>query len=194
MMTNGNSRLSGRRRLALAAILSVSVLSLTNSAAAVRGLAAHAPAKSAKARCSAGAHTLAPVGSDLYPDTGNGGYKSLHTDIYLVYNAMTNHFLRGNHVVLEDRATQCLSSFSIDFERKSAHKSKGPDMKVQSVTVNGKRARFRFVQPTYPGDPHGWNDPNPEAHEVSQLNPVGGPQGNPLPPACSPELLIGKAR
>jgi hypothetical protein len=44
------------------------------------------------------------------------------------------------------------------------------------------------VQPTYPGDPSGPNDPNPLAHEASQLNPVGGPDHNPLPPACTPEL------
>ena len=45
------------------------------------------------------------------------------------------------------------------------------------------------MQPTYPGDPHGQNDPDPLAHEASQLNPVGGPAHNPLPPACSPELM-----
>ena len=61
-------------------------------------------------------------------------------------------------------------------------------MTVQSVTVNGKPASFTFAQPTYPGDPHGQNDPNPAAHEASQVNPVGGPDHNPLPPACSPEL------
>src|SRR5262249_60521306 len=49
-------------------------------------------------------------------------------------------------------------------------------------------ARFTFVQPTYPGDPHGQNDPRPAAHEASQANPVGGPHHNQLPPACSPEL------
>ena len=49
-------------------------------------------------------------------------------------------------------------------------------------------ATFTFAQPTYPGDPHGQNDPNPAAHEASQTNPVGGPKHNPLPPACSPEL------
>ena len=50
------------------------------------------------------------------------------------------------------------------------------------------RPQFGFVQPTYPGDPNGQNDPNPAAHEASQTNPVGGPDNNPLPPACSPEL------
>ena len=138
--------------------------------------------------CSAGAHTLASPGSLLYPETGNGGYTSLHTLVHLVYNATTNKFLPGNRVVLTERATQCLTSFSLDFERTSANTSAGPDMTVSSVTVNGVPARFSFVQPTYPGDPNGQNDPNPAAHEASESNPVGGPDHNPLPPACTPEL------
>jgi aminopeptidase N len=124
----------------------------------------------------------------VYPETGNGGYRSLHTDVHLVYDAGSNRFLPGSHVTLTDRATQCLTSFSLDFERRSVNASAGPDMAVTSVTVNGRRAAFRFVQPTYPGDPHGQNDPDPRAHEASQLSPVGGPAHNPLPPACTPEL------
>jgi aminopeptidase N len=62
---------------------------------------------------------------------------------------------------------------------------------VQSVEVNGRPASFRFVQPTYPGDPKGQDDPNPLAHQASQVNPVGGPDDNPLPPACSPQVLDG---
>ena len=154
--------------------------------------AAAAPAAVAGARagnCSAGSHTLAPPRSRLYPETGNGGYTSLHTLVHLVYDAKTNRFLPGNRVVLTDRATQCLSSFSLDFERHSRNKIAGPDLTVRSVTVNGRPARFKFVQPTYPGDPNGQNDPNPAAHEASQTNPVGGPHHNPLPPACTPELL-----
>jgi hypothetical protein len=139
--------------------------------------------------CFAGAHTLSRFGDHVYPDTGNGGYTSLHTNVDLVYDATANQFLPGNHVVLTDRATQCLTSFSLDFERKStANVSIGPDMTVNSVTVNGAPATFGFVQPTYPGDPHGQNDPNPLAHEASEHTPVGGPGHNPLPPACSPEL------
>src|SRR2546430_2027659 len=61
-------------------------------------------------------------------------------------------------------------------------------MPVSSVTVNGARPRFTFVQPTSPGDPNGQDAPEPLAHEASQTNPVGGPAGNPLPPACSPEV------
>ena len=108
--------------------------------------------------------------------------------MHLVYSAAANKFLPGNHVVLTDRATQCLTSFSLDFERKSANTADGPDMTVKSVTVDGHAAAFTFVQPTYPGDPNGQDDPNPQAHEISQNNPVGGPENNPLPPACSPEL------
>ncbi len=107
----------------------------------------------------------------------------------LVYDATANRFLPGNHVVLTDRATQCLTSFSLDFERRStANVSIGPDMKVSSVLVNGKPAAFSFARPAYPDDPNGPNDPNPAAHEASQLSHVGGPDHNPLPPACSPEL------
>jgi hypothetical protein len=138
--------------------------------------------------CSAGARTLAPVGSHLYPDTGNGGYLSRHSSVYLVYRATTNRFLAGNHVVLTDRATQCLTSFSLDFERRSANKAAGPELTVGSVTVNGRPASFAFAQPAYPGDPAGPGDPDPAAHEASQNNPVGGPLHNSLPPACSPEL------
>ena len=108
--------------------------------------------------------------------------------MHLVYDGAANKFLPGNHVVLTDRATQCLTSFSLDFERKSANTADGPDLTVNSVTVNGHAATFTFVQPTYPGDPNGQDDPNPLAHEASQNNPVGGPANNPLPPACSPEL------
>jgi hypothetical protein len=138
--------------------------------------------------CSSGPHSLSSFGSHLYPETGNGGYSSVHTDVFLEYDTATNMFLPGTRVVLTDQATQCLTDFSVDFERASASVKDGPNMRVDSVLVNGRPASFTFVQPTYPGDPNGQNDPDPRAHEASQFNPVGGPQGNPLPPACSPEL------
>jgi hypothetical protein len=180
----------------VAALAGVSALTLTGLAAGTGASAAVAGGQAmgsagrpvSAGRCSAGAHTLSTPGARMYPDTGNGGYTSVHTDVDLVYDAATDMFLPGNHVVLTDRATQCLTSFSLDFERRSANKTDGPDMTVRSVQVNGEPARFTFVQPTYPGDPNGQNDPNPAAHEASQNNPVGGPGHNPLPPACSPEL------
>ena len=173
-----------------ALVAMVSGLCLATAALAAPSLAATArPAAQPSWRCGPGGRTLAPVGSRLYPDTGNVGYVSLHTDIHMVYDATSNTFLPGNHVVLTDRATQCLSSFSLDFERTSANKSAGPDMSVGSVLVNGKPASFTFAQPAYPGDPNGPNDPNAAAHEASEFNPVGGPDHNPLPPACTPELM-----
>lgn len=172
-------------RIAVASSVTILSSSLSVSTPA---LAAAGPSAVAGAGCSSGAHSLSPYGAHLYPDTGNGGYTSLHTDVHMIYDAVSNTFLPGNHVVLDERATQCLLDFSLDFERQSANRAAGPDMVVDSVTVNGRPAKFRFVQPTYPGDPHGQVDTNPLAHEVSQLNPVGGPDHNPLPPACSPEL------
>ncbi len=179
-----------RRSLHAAILSSATALALAGLGLAVPGAALAGPDH---AGCSAGAHTLSPPGSHVYPDTGNGGYTSVHTDVGLVYSASANRFLRGTHVVLTDRATQCLTSFSLDFERTSVNATAGPDMKVRAVTVNGRPAHFQFVQPTYPGDPHGQDDPNPLAHQASELNPVGGPQHNPLPPACSPELTSTSA-
>ena len=126
------------------------------------GAAGHAGR--AAGHCTSGAHSLSHFGDHVYPETGNGGYTSLHTDVHMVYDAPTNQFLPGNHVVLTERATQCLTDFSLDFERTSVDPVDGPDMTVQSVAVNGRPAAFKFVQPTYPGDPNGQNDPDPRAH------------------------------
>jgi hypothetical protein len=147
-----------RRRLLITAVTSVSALALAGAGLAGPTWAAAAGHGGA---CSAGAHTLSPPGAHVYPETGNGGYTSVHTDVHLVYDGAANKFLPGNHVVLTDRATQCLTSFSLDFERKSANTADGPDMTVNSVTVNGHAATFTFVQPTYAGDPNGQDDPSP---------------------------------
>lgn len=138
--------------------------------------------------CGPGARTLSHVGDHVYPDMGNGGYTSLHTSVHLVYDAPSNRFLQGNHVVLTDRATQCLTELSLDLERTSVLGAKGPDLTVGAVTVNGEPASYEFVQPTYPGDPNGPDDPDPLAHQASQVTPVGGPDHNPFPPACSPQV------
>src|SRR3954447_701386 len=175
------------RRLVL---VSASTVLLASSLAATTesGSASAAPGGQHPPRhCSSGARTLSHPGAHVYPDMGNGGYTSLHTDVHLVYDAPSNRFLPGNHVVLTDRATQCLTDFSLDVERSSVLGADGPDLTVRSVRVNGEPAAFRFAQPTYPGDPRGADDPNPLAHQASQVTPVGGPDGNPLPPACSPQ-------
>jgi hypothetical protein len=136
--------------------------------------------------CSSGAHTLSHFGDRVYPDAGNGGYTSLHTDVYLNYDAPTNSLLPGTHVVLTVRSMQCLTDLSFDFERSSFDATAGPNMTVNSVEVDGFPAAFGFVQPTYPGDPNGQDDPDPAAHAVSNVNPVSAT--NPNPPACSPQV------
>src|SRR5689334_22666077 len=153
-----------------------------------RPRAVRVPAAAPARGCSSGAHSLSPFGAHVYPETGNGGYTSVHSDVYLSYDTEANLFLPGTRVVLTDVATQCLSDFSLDFERTSANTTDGPDLSVGSVLVNGAPASFTFAQPTYPGDPNGQNDPDPRAHEAGELAPVGGPEGNPFPPACTPEL------
>ena len=148
---------------------------------------------SAPAHCHAGAHTLSKPGSRVYPDVGNGGYRSVHTAVRLVYDNATNRFLAGNRVVMRDKATQCLTSFSLDFERRSINSTTGPDLTVDSVQVDGQPATWRFVRPTYPGDPHGMSDPDPRAHQAGQSYQVRGPNHNPLPPACTPEIPNGQS-
>jgi hypothetical protein len=167
-----------------AIVVSISAIALTSLGFATPAVASPLPTAS----CSPGPHTLGTLGDHLYPETGNGGYRSIHTNVDMVYDATTNLFLPGNQVQLTDQATECLTSFSLDLERTSADRVSGPDLNVTSVTVDGQPASFAFVAPTYPGDPAGQDDPNPAAHEMSQTNPVGGPQHNPLPPACSPQL------
>jgi len=151
--------------------------------------AARGSAAASSTACSSGAHSLSPFGAHVYPETGNGGYTSLHSDVFLNYDTQSNLFLPGTGVVLTDVATQCLTDFSLDFERTSPDGKDGPDLAVGSVRVNGVPAAFAFVQPTYPGDPNGQNDPDPRAHAAGELNPVGGPDNNPFPPACTPELM-----
>ena len=56
-------------------------------------------------------------------------------------------------------------------------------MTVASVEVNGQTAQFKFVQPTYPGDPNGDSDPDALAHRTGQSYPINA--DNPNPPACA---------
>jgi hypothetical protein len=138
---------------------SLIVVAAASAVVALPGIALAAPAgpvagaaATAGGHCSAGARTLSAPGARLYPETGNGGYHSSHTLVHLVYDAQANTFLPGTKVVLTDVATQCLTSFSLDFERLSRNKLAGPDMTITSVMVNGQPARSGFAQPTYPGD------------------------------------------
>jgi Peptidase family M1 domain len=169
-------------------VLTAAVSGVALTALAVTPSAAAGPGPSAPPNCSSGAHTLSHFGDHVYPETGNGGYRSVHTDVHMIYDAKANQFLPGNHVDLRVRATQCLTDFSLDFERTSVDKANGPKMEVGSVLIDGVPAAYTFVQPTYPGDPNGQDDPDPLAHQAGQVNPVGGKDNNPLPPACTPAV------
>jgi hypothetical protein len=137
--------------------------------------------------CASGARTLSKFGDRVYPDQGNGGYTSVHTDLYIYYDTATNLFLPGTHADLTIHTTQCLTDFSFDFERTAMSGSvAGPNMVVSSVAIGGQPATFDFRQPTYPGNPNGPDDPDPLAHAISNVNPVSA--SNPFPPACSPQV------
>ena len=82
------------------ALISVSTLLLTSSvasAAAEPDGARHA----ALTACGSGARTLSHPGDHVYPDMGNAGYVSLHTDVHLVYDAPANRFLPGHRLRLD---------------------------------------------------------------------------------------------
>ena len=128
-----------KRRAALGALLAAAALAaiLTASASARppvddESTAEHAPespltygpgltfqhtALAALASCSPGVRTLSLPGARVYPDQGNGGYTSLHTDLHIAYDTAANLFLPGTHADLTIRTTQCLTDFSFDFER-----------------------------------------------------------------------------
>ena len=145
-------------------------------------------ARAAQAQCSPGARTLVKPGDRVWPELGNGGYQSIHSDVFINYDAVTNKFLPGTHVELMQKSTQCLSEFSLDFDRKSSISSTaavpGSDMTIQSITIDGVPATFVHRQPSFPGNPNGPDDPNPLAHAASNTNPVSAT--NPNPPACAP--------
>jgi hypothetical protein len=154
----------------------------SSPAAAGKAHASQAPA------CGPGARTLSQPGNRVWPELGNGGYKSIHSDVHTVYDAPTDKFLPGTRVELTQQATQCLTEFSLDFDRRNGVSptatTPGPDMTISSITIDGVPATFAHKQPTYAGDPNGWDDPDPLAHQASNTNPVSAT--NPNPPACAP--------
>ena len=133
--------------------------------------------------CSAGAHTLSAPGSRVYPETGNSGYTSLHTDVHLVYDAPPTSSCRAR-TSTSPAGDAVPDRFQPRLRAPAVNATAGPDMTVQSITVNGQPATFTFKQPTYPGDPNGQDDPDPLAHAASNSNPVSAT--NPNPPACAP--------
>jgi hypothetical protein len=140
------------------------------------------------ADCTPGPRTLSSPGNKVWPELGNGGYQSIHTDVFTVYDAPTDKFLPGTHVDESEKATQCLSNFGLDFDTSNnispTAATPGPNMTISSITIDGVPATWEQKQPTYAGDPLGDDDPNPLAHQASNTNPVSAT--NPNPPACAP--------
>ena len=165
--------------------VAVATFALGMAVAIVPATADEGSSAAAAEDCSSGVRTLSKFGDRVYPEMGNGGYISEHTDLHINYDTATNLFLPGTRAALRQRSTQCLTDFSLDFERTNANLN-GPNMSVSSVQVNGADAAFTFKQPTFPGNPNGPDDPNPQAHAISNVNPVSAT--NPNPPACSPSV------
>ena len=111
--------------------------------------------------CSSGARTLSKPGTRVYPETGNGGYLSLHTDVYNVYDAVANLFLPGNHVDLTQRSTQCLTDFSLDFERSNTNATAGPNMTVERGQDQRPAGRLQLRPADLPGRPERAGRPRP---------------------------------
>jgi len=156
---------------------------------AQNGAASKARASQAPA-CGPGARTLSEPGNRVWPELGNGGYQSLHSDVFTVYDADQNLFLPGNHVELTQKATQCLTEFSLDFDGHSQTSPTntnppppGSDMTIQSITIDGVPATWAHKQPTDPSDPNP-DDPDPQAHLAGNTIPLSAT--NPHGPACAP--------
>ena len=111
--------------------------------------------------CSSGAHSLSPFGAHVYPETGNGGYTSMHTDVFLDYDAESEPVSAGD-ARRPDRPRDAVPDRLQPRLRADVGERHGrPEHDRRSVLVNGQPASFTFVQPTYPGDPNGQNDPDP---------------------------------
>ena len=74
--------MASRRSLAAVAIALAFILASLGMGAPA--LAAGGGPSPDGGRCFPGARTLSHFGDHVYPDTGNGGYTSLHTDVHLV--------------------------------------------------------------------------------------------------------------
>jgi hypothetical protein len=107
-------------------------------AAAVTQGVAFAEPSAPLAGCSSGAHTLSQFGDRVYPEMGNGGYTSLHTDVTMNYDAPTNLLLPGTKVDLTVRSTQWLTDLSFDFERTNGltDGGTGPNLTVSAVSMS----------------------------------------------------------
>ena len=100
------------------------------------------------------------LGDPLFPQIGNGGYDARRYTIELDYDPATNIF-NSARTTMVARATQNLSSFSMDFQ----------DLEVSRVSVNGRDARFRQREAT----PDLSDDPDVDAADEADRQAARGP-------------------
>ena len=133
--------------------------------------------------CSSGAHSLSPFGAHVYPETGNGGYTSLHTDVFLIYDAASNLFLPGNPRRPDRPGDAVPDRLQPRLRADVARTPKdGPDLTVGSVLVNGAAGeRSRSCSRPIPATRTARTIPTRARTRPAQLNPVGGPQQQPAP-------------
>ena len=87
------------------------------------------------------------------------------------------------------RATQCLTDFSLDFERTGVDTGRRPGLTVNS---HRRQRRARGVTSSssrpIPATRTGRTTPTRERMRPAQVNPVGGNGQQPAAPACTPEV------
>ncbi|UQX87590.1 M1 family metallopeptidase [Jatrophihabitans telluris] len=128
-----------RKRLSTPAVLAsaaTGLLLLSGISPAVADSRSASRAGSAPALSAARARVQPTPGSSsggdpYFPRQGNGGYDALGYRIHVEYTP-SSHALKG-HAIVRARATKALSKFNLDLRR---------TMKVTSVTVDGRAARF----------------------------------------------------
>ncbi len=79
----------------------------------------HATVAATRPRADLGARTLSQLGDHVYPDMGNGGYTERPHGRPHGLRRTVQQVPAGQPRVLTDRATQCLTDFSLDLERTS---------------------------------------------------------------------------
>src|SRR5258708_38187062 len=115
-----------RRRPLITAVTSVSSVTLAGAGLAGPTWAAAGQGASGQGQaCSAGAHTLSPPGAPVYPDTGNGGYTRVPTDVPPVYEAPADKIPPRHHVVLTRPAPPGPTGCTPGFQRKAAQTAAG---------------------------------------------------------------------
>ena len=174
------SRRNARATIALGAVLAAAVLVPSFKAS---NAAADPPG------CFSGAHSLSNFGARVYPEMGNGGYTSQHTDVYLNYDAIANLFLPGTHADLQVKvdAVPERSQLRLRADERAHRGRHGAehDAWARSRSTACLRASRSCSRPT-PATRTARTIPTRSRTPSRTSNPVSAT--NPNPPACSPQV------